>query len=57
MHTTLCDVYGMDIPIFAFSHSPAVVLAVTKAGGFGVLGASGMDPEELDKALQMISKE
>ncbi len=57
MHNTLCDVYGMDVPIFAFSHSPAVVLAVTKAGGFGVLGASGMAPEELDKALQMISKE
>jgi NAD(P)H-dependent flavin oxidoreductase YrpB (nitropropane dioxygenase family) len=57
MQNTLCDVYGIDVPIFAFSHSPAVVLAVTKAGGFGVLGASGMDPEELDKALQMISKE
>src|SRR2546422_9126477 len=57
MHNTLCDVYGIDAPIFAFSHSPAVVLAVTKAGGFGVLGASGLDPEELDKALQMISKE
>ena len=30
MHKTLCDVYGIDAPIFAFSHSPAVVLAVTK---------------------------
>ncbi len=39
MHTTLCDVYGIDSPIFAFSHSPAVVLAVTQAGGFGVLDA------------------
>jgi NAD(P)H-dependent flavin oxidoreductase YrpB (nitropropane dioxygenase family) len=57
MHNTLCDIYGMDVPIFAFSHSPAVVRAVTKAGGFGVLGAAGMEPEELDRALKKISEE
>lgn len=57
MHNTLCDVYGIDAPIFAFSHSPAVVLAVTKAGGFGVLGAAGMEPEQLDQALQMLTRE
>jgi NAD(P)H-dependent flavin oxidoreductase YrpB (nitropropane dioxygenase family) len=57
MRTAICDEYGIDIPIFAFSHSPAVVAAVTKAGGFGVLGASGMEPEELDRALRMISRE
>ena len=57
MHNTLCDVYGIDAPIFAFSHSPAVVLAVTQAGGFGVLGAAGMEPEQLDQALQMLTRE
>src|SRR5215469_2153726 len=57
MHNTLCDIYGIDTPIFAFSHSPAVVLAVTRAGGFGVLGAVGMEPEQLDKALQMLTRE
>src|ERR1700726_758426 len=57
MHTILCDVYGIDAPIFAFSHSPAVVLAVTKADGFGVLGAAGMEPEQLDQALQMLTRE
>jgi NAD(P)H-dependent flavin oxidoreductase YrpB (nitropropane dioxygenase family) len=57
MRTAICREYGIDVPIFAFSHSPAVVAAVSKAGGFGVLGASGMEPEELDKALQMISQE
>ena len=56
MHNTLCDVYGIDAPIFAFSHSPAVVLAVTQAGGFGVLGAAGMEPEQLDQALQMLTR-
>ena len=57
MHNTLCDVYGIDAPIFAFSHSPAVVLAVTKAGGFGVLGAAGMEPAQLDQALQVLTRE
>jgi NAD(P)H-dependent flavin oxidoreductase YrpB (nitropropane dioxygenase family) len=57
MHNILCDIYGIDTPIFAFSHSPAVVLAVTRAGGFGVLGATGMEPEQLDQALQMLTRE
>ncbi len=57
MHTSLCDIYEIEAPIFAFSHSPAVVAAVSKAGGFGVLGAAGMEPEQLDSALQMLTKE
>jgi NAD(P)H-dependent flavin oxidoreductase YrpB (nitropropane dioxygenase family) len=57
MYNTLCDIYGIDTPIFAFSHSPAVVLAVTRVGGFGVLGAAGMEPEQLDQALQMLTRE
>jgi NAD(P)H-dependent flavin oxidoreductase YrpB (nitropropane dioxygenase family) len=57
MRTAICDVYGIEMPVFAFSHSPRVVAAVSKAGGFGVLGASGMEPEELDRALSMITRE
>jgi NAD(P)H-dependent flavin oxidoreductase YrpB (nitropropane dioxygenase family) len=57
MHTPLCDVYEIEAPIFAFSHSPAVVRAVSQAGGFGVLGAAGMEPEQLDQALQMLARE
>jgi NAD(P)H-dependent flavin oxidoreductase YrpB (nitropropane dioxygenase family) len=57
MHNALCDLYGIETPIFAFSHSPAVVRAVTSAGGFGVLGAAGLEPEELDQALQRITQE
>jgi NAD(P)H-dependent flavin oxidoreductase YrpB (nitropropane dioxygenase family) len=57
MYNTLCDIYGIDTPIFAFSHSPAIVLAVTRAGGFGVLGAAGMEPEQLYQALQMLTRE
>lgn len=57
MRTALCDLYGIDTPIFAFSHSPAVVAAVSRAGGFGVLGASGYAPEELERALKWLTQE
>src|SRR5258706_11059988 len=57
MHTPFCDIYAIETPIFAFSHRPAVIAAVSKAGGFGVLGAAGMEPEQLDKALQMLNRE
>src|SRR5258708_33244157 len=51
MHTALCEQYGMDIPLFAFSHSPAVVAAVSTAGGFRLPAASCSEPGELAKAL------
>ena len=40
MKTPLCDLLGIEFPLFAFSHCRDVVAAVTNAGGFGVLGAS-----------------
>ena len=45
---------GMDVPIFAFSHCRDVIAAVTKAGGFGVLGASTFSPEQLEVELAWI---
>ena len=33
------DLFGIDFPLFAFSHCRDVVAAVSKAGGLGVLGA------------------
>lgn len=48
MHTRLCDELGIEFPIFAFTHCRDVVVAVSKAGGFGVLGAVGFTPEQLE---------
>lgn len=48
---------GADVPIFAFTHCRDVVAAVTKAGGFGVLGAAGHSPEQLDIDLAWIKDE
>ena len=56
MRTPLCDDLGIEFPIFAFSHCRDVVVAVSKAGGFGVLGAVGFSPEQLEIELQWIDE-
>ena len=48
MRTELCDRLGIEFPIFAFTHCRDVVVAVSQAGGFGVLGAVGFTPEQLE---------
>ena len=57
MKTPVCEMLGADVPILAFTHCRDVVAAVTKAGGFGVLGAAGHTPEQLDIDLQWIQDE
>jgi NAD(P)H-dependent flavin oxidoreductase YrpB (nitropropane dioxygenase family) len=54
MHTELCDRMGIELPIFAFSHCRDVIAAVCKAGGFGVLGAVGFPPDQLEVELAWI---
>jgi len=54
MRTALCDIFGIEYPIFAFSHCRDVVAAVSKAGGLGVLGAVGFSPEQLQIELEWI---
>ena len=44
MKTPICERLGCEVPIFAFTHCRDVVVEVTKAGGFGVLGASRTRP-------------
>jgi len=40
----VCDQFGIEFPLFAFSHCRDVVAAVSRAGGFGVLGALRVHP-------------
>jgi NAD(P)H-dependent flavin oxidoreductase YrpB (nitropropane dioxygenase family) len=56
MKNPLCDLLGIDFPLFAFSHCRDVVAAVSNAGGFGVLGASTHTPEQLDLELKWIDE-
>ncbi|MBS0331264.1 MAG: nitronate monooxygenase, partial [Proteobacteria bacterium] len=50
----LCRRFGVRYPIFGFSHSVAVTVAVTKAGGLGVYGATRDTPEEISRHLAEI---
>ena len=54
MRNALCEKLGIDYPIFAFTHCRDVVVAVSKAGGIGVLGAVGFSPEQLREELDWI---
>jgi NAD(P)H-dependent flavin oxidoreductase YrpB (nitropropane dioxygenase family) len=56
MKTRACEMFGIDLPIFAFSHCRDVVAAVSKAGGMGVLGALAFTPEELEMELNWIDE-
>ncbi|MGZ4676680.1 MAG: nitronate monooxygenase [Acidimicrobiia bacterium] len=56
MRTPLCDDLGIEFPIFAFTHCRDVVVAVSRAGGFGVLGAVGFSPEQLEIELSWIDE-
>jgi NAD(P)H-dependent flavin oxidoreductase YrpB (nitropropane dioxygenase family) len=56
VYTDLCARLGIEFPIFAFSHCRDVVAAVSQAGGFGVLGAVGFSPEQLEVELRWIDE-
>ena len=56
MSKALCDRLGIDYPIFAFTHCRDVVVAVSKAGGIGVLGAVGFSPAQLKEELDWIDE-
>lgn len=56
LNSRLCGKLGIEFPLFAFSHCRDVVAEVTNAGGFGVLGAVGLNPEKLDVELTWINE-
>jgi len=56
VRTPLCERLGIEFPIFAFTHCRDVVVAVSKAGGFGVLGAVGFSAEQLEIELKWIDE-
>jgi NAD(P)H-dependent flavin oxidoreductase YrpB (nitropropane dioxygenase family) len=57
MRMEICERFGVEFPLFAFSHCRDVVAAVTNAGGFGVLGAVAYSPEQLDRELSWLDRQ
>jgi len=67
LRTKLCDMLGIDYPILSAGMGPTLigertgapvelVIAVSEAGGLGVLGGSGFTVEELRDAIREIKK-
>lgn len=56
MKNRVCDMLGIEFPLFAFTHCRDVVVAVSKAGGFGVFGAAGISPQQLEIELSWIDE-
>ena len=62
--TVICDLFGIDYPIIqggmAWVSTAPLVAAVSNAGGLGILGCGGMDPEilaaQIRKTREMTGK-
>jgi NAD(P)H-dependent flavin oxidoreductase YrpB (nitropropane dioxygenase family) len=55
LRTPFCHELGIEYPIFSagigLAAGPELVAAVSNGGGFGVLGASGMAPDEIGRRI------
>jgi len=57
MRTPITEMFSIEFPILAFSHCRDVVVAVSQAGGMGVLGAVALSDEQLEVDLAWIEDE
>jgi len=68
LHTPLCDMLGIEYPILSAGMGPSLigektgapvelVVAVSEAGGLGVLGGAGYTVEEMRDAIREIRKQ
>lgn len=60
LRTPLCDLLGIDVPIFSVGFGdaagPELAAAVSNAGACGVLGFSGMPPNEIERRINETRK-
>jgi nitronate monooxygenase len=64
LHTRLCDLLSIEYPIMQAGMgramgsptTPALVAAVSEAGGMGCLGATGLAPDEIRAAIREIKR-
>jgi len=51
MRNRITEMFGIEVPIFGFTHKPEVAIEITNAGGMGALAASYYQPDELERIL------
>jgi enoyl-[acyl-carrier protein] reductase II len=58
LHTPLCDLLGIEVPILqagmGMGARARLAGAVSRAGGLGVIGAAGLAPEEIEAQLREV---
>ena len=58
LHTPVCKLLGIDVPVFQAGMStyttPALVAAVSNAGGLGIIGGLGRTPDELRSEIKQV---
>jgi NAD(P)H-dependent flavin oxidoreductase YrpB (nitropropane dioxygenase family) len=54
LHTPLCDMLGIELPIIAFTHCREVAVAAINAGGFAVLGEAMKTSDEIVENIRFI---
>lgn len=56
LRTPICERLGIEVPIFGFSHSVEVTVAIAEAGGFPVFGAARETPERIAEDLALLRR-
>lgn len=56
LKNALCRRLGIELPIFGFSHSVEVTVALAEAGGFPVFGAARETPEHIAASIAEIRR-
>ncbi len=57
LHNEMCRMFGIELPVFGFSHCRNVVAEISRAGGLGCLGTAYYGPEQLEMELKWIDEQ
>ena len=56
LRAPVCDRLNIDVPIFGFSHSVDVTVAIAESGGFPVFGVARENPSRIADEIAAIRK-
>ncbi len=60
LHTPICDLLGIEVPIFLAGMGGVsyaeVCAAVSEAGGFGTLGMAGLSPDQIAEQMREVRR-
>jgi NAD(P)H-dependent flavin oxidoreductase YrpB (nitropropane dioxygenase family) len=56
LSNSLSKSLGTELPIFGFSHSLDTTIAISRAGGIGIWGATRSTPEEIEEGLTILDE-